>query len=160
MNFIYAAGIAAIMATGLYLLLSRHIIRMIYGVMLISATVNLTIFLAGRIGANAPPIMSAGETALGAGAANPLPQALVLTAIVIGFSLISFFVALALKLYRVTGTLDNRNLGDAEALGNAEAPTRAEAMAVADAAGHADAPDRINTPVSATRVATDSNTTT
>ena len=118
MNFIYAAGVASIMGVGIYLLLSRHIFRMIYGVMLISAGVNLVIFLAGRIGANAPPIMSAGETTLAAGAANPLPQALVLTAIVIGFSLVAFVAALALKLYRSTQTLDNRDLGDAEALGS------------------------------------------
>ncbi len=117
MNLIYAASIAAIMGIGLYLLLSRHIVRMIYGIMLISATVNLVIFLAGRIGANAPPVMQAGETTLAAGAANPLPQALVLTAIVIGFSLVAFVIALALKVYRTTGTLDQRALGDAERLG-------------------------------------------
>lgn len=118
MNLIYAAGISAIMAVGLYLLLSRHIVRIAYGVMLISASVNFVIFLAGRIGANPPPIMSAGETALAAGSANPLPQALVLTAIVIGFSLVSFVVALALKTYGSLGTLDSREMGQAEALGN------------------------------------------
>ncbi|RMX08200.1 cation:proton antiporter [Corticibacter populi] len=118
MNVVYAGGIAAIMAIGLYLLLSRHIVRLLYGVMLISAGVNLTIFLAGRIGANAPPVMATGETALAAGAANPLPQALVLTAIVIGFSLVAFVASLALKTWRSTGTLDSRELGDAEALGS------------------------------------------
>lgn len=118
MNLIYAAAISAIMALGLYLLLSRHVMRIAYGVMLVSATVNLCIFLAGRIGDNPPPIMSAGETALGTGAANPLPQALVLTAIVIGFSLVAFLVALALKTYRRSGTLDHRELGQAEALGS------------------------------------------
>lgn len=118
MNLIYAAGISAIMAVGLYLLLSRHIIRMIYGVMLVSACVNLVIFLAGRIGPNPPPVISPGDAALAAGSANPLPQALVLTAIVIGFSLVSFMVALALKTYRSLGTLDSRELGAAEALGD------------------------------------------
>lgn len=120
MNFIYAAGIAAIMAVGLYLLLSRHIVRMIYGVMLISAAVNLVIFLAGRIGMNAPPVMAGLEEVLAAGSANPLPQALVLTAIVIGFSLVAFFATLALRIYRDSGTLDNRNLNAAEALGSAD----------------------------------------
>jgi multicomponent Na+:H+ antiporter subunit C len=118
MNLIYAAAISAIMALGLYLMLSRHVMRIAYGVMLVSATVNLCIFLAGRIGDKPPPIMSAGETALGTGAANPLPQALVLTAIVIGFSLVAFLVALALKTYRRSGTLDHRQLGQAEALGS------------------------------------------
>ncbi|WP_397474500.1 sodium:proton antiporter [Pusillimonas sp.] len=119
MNLIYAACIAAIMAVGLYLLLSRHIVRMIFGIMLISAAVNLVIFLAGRIGRNPPPVMAGLEEVLTAGSANPLPQALVLTAIVIGFSLISFVAALALRIYRDTGTLDNRDLNDAEALGSA-----------------------------------------
>ena len=126
MNLVYASGIASIMAVGMFLLLSRHVVRMIYGVMLISAAVNLTLFLAGRIGANAPPIMSAGETVLAAGSANPLPQALVLTAIVIGFSLVSFVVALALKLYRSVGTLDGRELNAAQALGDPFAPQRSE----------------------------------
>jgi len=117
-NLIYAAGIAAIMAVGLYLLLSRHVVRMVYGIMLISAAVNLVIFLAGRIGINPPPVMAGLEEVLSAGSANPLPQALVLTAIVIGFSLVAFVGALALRIYRDTGTLDNRRLGDAEALGS------------------------------------------
>ncbi|VGO10899.1 Na(+) H(+) antiporter subunit C [plant metagenome] len=128
MSLIYAASIAAIMALGLYLLLSRHILRIAYGVMLISATVNLVIFLAGRIGNNPPPVMSAGETALAAGSANPLPQALVLTAIVIGFSLVAFLVALALKTYQRTGTLDHRELGDAEALGSPYPASRSDSV--------------------------------
>ncbi|MBU4609053.1 NADH-quinone oxidoreductase subunit K [Achromobacter sp. GG226] len=129
MNLIYAAGISAILAVGLYLLLSRHVVRMIYGVMLISACVNLVIFLAGRIGANAPPVMAAGETMLAEGAANPLPQALVLTAIVIGFSLVAFVVALALKTYRRLNTLDQRALGEAEALGSPYVDARPHAGA-------------------------------
>ena len=119
MNVIYAAGIAATMGCGLFLMLSRHILRIVLGVMLLSAGINLTIFLAGRIGPNPPPVMQAGETALAAGAANPLPQALVLTAIVIGFSLIAFLAALVLRTYRATGTLDSRKLDHAENLGSA-----------------------------------------
>lgn len=122
MNLIYAGGVACIMATGLYLLLSRHILRMIYGIMLISAAVNLAIFLAGRVGSSLPPVMGAVQSTLAAGAANPLPQALVLTAVVIGFSLVSFVIALALKIYRETGTLDNRELDAAQALGSAQTP--------------------------------------
>ena len=117
MNLIYSAGIAAIMACGLYLLLSRHVMRIVYGVILISASVNLALFLAGRIGPNPPPVIPSGDTVLSAGAANPLPQALVLTAIVIGFSLVAFAAALALQTFRATGTLDSRKLNQAEALG-------------------------------------------
>lgn len=118
MNLVYAGAIATIMGCGLYLMLSRHVIRVIVGVMLMSAGVNMSIFLAGRIGANPPPLMGAGQTVLDAAAANPLPQALVLTAIVIGFSLVAFVAALALKTFRSTGTLDSRKLDDAERLGS------------------------------------------
>ena len=118
MNLIYSAGFAAIMACGVYLLLSRHVMRIVYGVILISASVNLVLFLSGRIGPNPPPVIPSGETVLSAGAANPLPQALVMTAIVIGFSLVAFAVALALQTFRTIGTLDSRKLNQAEALGS------------------------------------------
>ncbi|SFV37300.1 multicomponent Na+:H+ antiporter subunit C [Devosia crocina] len=118
MNFVYAAGISAIMGCGIYLLLSRHTMRILLGVMLLSAGVNLVIFLAGRIGPNPPPIIEAGSYTLSPEAANPLPQALVLTAIVIGFSLVAFASALALQTFRTSGTLDQRELADAEALGS------------------------------------------
>lgn len=118
MNLVYSAGIAAIMGCGIYMLLSRHTMRILLGVMLISAGVNFVIFLAGRIGPNPPPLIEPGAYSLAEGAANPLPQALVLTAIVIGFSLIAFAAALALQTFRTSATLDQRELGDAEALGS------------------------------------------
>lgn len=118
MSLIYAAGIAAIMGCGVYMLLSRHTMRILLGVMLISAGVNFVIFLAGRIGANPPPLIEAGAYTLDPSAANPLPQALVLTAIVIGFSLVAFAAALALQTFRTSGSLDQRDLADAEALGS------------------------------------------
>lgn len=118
MNLIYAALIAAIMGCGLYLILSRHVMRIIFGVMTLSATVNLTVFLAGRLGAEPPPIIQGGQTALATNAANPLPQALVLTAIVIGFSLVAFAAVLALRTYQTMGTLDNQELSEAEDLGS------------------------------------------
>jgi multicomponent Na+:H+ antiporter subunit C len=120
MNLIYAAGIAAIMGCSLYLMLSRHVFRIVLGVILLSACVNLTIFLAGRVGPNPPPVMLAGESVLESGAANPLPQALVLTAIVIGFSFVAFLAALALQTFRATGTLDSRLLDFAEKLGSSD----------------------------------------
>ena len=61
MNLIYSAGFAAIMACGVYLLLSRHVMRIVYGVILISASVNLVLFLSGRIGPNPPPVIPSGE---------------------------------------------------------------------------------------------------
>ena len=116
MNLIYSAGFAAIMACGVYLLLSRHVMRIVYGVILISASVNLVLFLSGRIGPNPPPVIPSGETVLSAGAANPLPQALVLTAIVIGFSLACYSVVLLVGLVRTGADDDLAALRDAEPL--------------------------------------------
>ena len=104
MNLIYSAGFAAIMACGVYLLLSRHVMRIVYGVILISASVNLVLFLSGRIGPNPPPVIPSGETVLSAGAANPLPQALVLTAIVIGFAMTALFLVVLLASRGMSGT--------------------------------------------------------
>lgn len=117
MNLVYAAVIAALMGFSLYLLLSRHIVRIIFGVMVLSAGVNLTIFVAGRVGPTSPPVLARGDAVLQAGAANPLPQALVLTAIVIGFALVAFTFSLVLKAFRSTGSADMRTFTQAEELG-------------------------------------------
>ncbi len=117
MHVFYALVIALIAACGVQLMLSRHIIRTLLGITLMSAAVNLIIFYAGRIGPKEPPVMVVGETALPASSANPLPQALILTAIVIGFALTAFGAALALQTFRSIGTLDGRRIADAERLG-------------------------------------------
>jgi multicomponent Na+:H+ antiporter subunit C len=118
MNVLYAASIATIMGCGIYLLLSRHIMRIIFGVALLSAGANLLIFVAGRLRSTLPPVIESGMEVLDPLAANPLPQALILTAIVIGFSLVSFVAALALRAYREMETVDTRKMGDAEAMGS------------------------------------------
>lgn len=114
----YALAISIVSACGVYLMLSRHVVRIIFGVALLSAAVNLVILYSGRIVSTLPPVIPGGETALAVDAANPLPQALILTAIVIGFALVAFVAALALRLWRSLGTLDNRELHEAERLGN------------------------------------------
>lgn len=118
MNIIYAASIAAIMGCGIYLLLSRHVVRIIFGVALLSAGTNLLIFVAGRLRSTQPPVIESGMQVLDPVAANPLPQALILTAIVIGFALVSFAAALAFKTYRAIGSLDTREMTDAEEMGS------------------------------------------
>ncbi|MCQ4256146.1 NADH-quinone oxidoreductase subunit K [Stutzerimonas stutzeri] len=118
MHLIFALAIAVIAGCSLYLILSRHIVRILLGVTMLSAAINLVIFLSGRIVSNVPAVIRAGESGLPADAANPLPQALVLTAIVIGFSLTAFFAALALQTYRSFGSVDTRHIGAAERLGS------------------------------------------
>jgi multicomponent Na+:H+ antiporter subunit C len=75
------------LAAGLYLALSRDVLRCVVGLALLGSAVNLLLLAAGRLGSAQPAVVELGERVLQA-AANPLPQALVLTAIVIGFALI------------------------------------------------------------------------
>jgi multisubunit Na+/H+ antiporter MnhC subunit len=70
----------------------------------LGGAVNLAVFLAGRPGSLTPPIIPWGLDRLPAGAADPLPQALVLTAIVIGFAMTAFVIMLALKARAEMGT--------------------------------------------------------
>lgn len=94
---------ALFLAAGFYLLLSRALLRMLLGVVLLGNGVNLAILVAGRLSQAAPPILPAGAASASTAVANPLPQALILTAIVIGFALFAYLAVLALRAYR---TLD------------------------------------------------------
>ncbi len=120
MNILYSLAIAVLFACGIHLLLSRNLLRSVLGIALLSAATNLTIFFAGGLGATQPPVIALGEDSLREGAANPLPQALVLTAIVIGFALLAFACALVVRSYHTFGTLDGRKLHAAEMLGSPE----------------------------------------
>lgn len=109
-----------------YLLLSESLIRMLIGVALLGNGVNLLIFTAGRITREIPPIISLGsDTAnlTGQGAiANPLPQALILTAIVISFALFAFVLVLAYRAYETTGTDDTSEMRLSEPVERADLP--------------------------------------
>ena len=99
MNLTFALAISALAGCGVYMLLSRHVIRIIIGVAILSAAINLAILYSGRIASALPPVIPADISELGLDAANPLPQALILTAIVIGFALTAFASALALQFF-------------------------------------------------------------
>lgn len=103
-------AIAGTVSAGVYLALSRDLFRCVIGLAVLGGGVNLLVFAAGRLGPLAPPIIEAGGEVLGPGAANPLPQALVLTAIVIGFALLAFSLVLAAQLARAAGSEDSDRL--------------------------------------------------
>lgn len=113
MSWLLAIAIGAILAAGIFLTLSRSVLRVVIGISLIGSAVNLMLFASGRVGSGAPPIIEEGLQVL-AGSTNPLPQALVLTAIVIGFALVCFSLVLALTLKQTTDVGDTRALRDAE----------------------------------------------
>jgi multicomponent K+:H+ antiporter subunit C len=99
MEALVASGIGIVTATGIYLLLRGRTFPVVLGLSLIGYGVNVFIFAMGRLWANAAPIVDRGPNV-----ADPLPQALVLTAIVIGFATTGFVIELALRSRHDNGT--------------------------------------------------------
>jgi multicomponent Na+:H+ antiporter subunit C len=109
--FILAFGV--LVAVSAYLLMSRNLLRMLLGLLVLSNAANLSIFVAGRLGSDQPPLVPPGELAV-AISANPLPQALILTAIVIAFALVVFAMVLFQNANRAMGTTDTDAMRAAE----------------------------------------------
>ena len=101
-------------AVGIYLMLSRHVVRILLGIAVLGNAVNLLIFTAGRLVREVPPIIAADATAAHGPMANPLPQALILTAIVISFSFFAFLLVLGYRAYQEIGTDDTDGMRIAE----------------------------------------------
>lgn len=95
-----------LVACAVYLMLSGNLLRFLFGLLMLSNGVNLAIFAAGRMTQAVPPLLDATGAAPPEKMANALPQALLLTAIVIGFGLFAFALALAIRAYRGFGHLD------------------------------------------------------
>jgi multicomponent Na+:H+ antiporter subunit C len=114
MEALLAITIGVLVAAAVYLMLSRHVLRFIFGLVLISNAANLTIFTAGRVTEGRPPLIPLGADAPAGDVANALPQALVLTAIVIGFGLFAFALILMFRAYTSLGTLDSDEMRVAE----------------------------------------------
>jgi multicomponent Na+:H+ antiporter subunit C len=99
-----------IASASIYLMLSGNLIRFIFGLVLGTNAVNMLIFIAGRISETHPPLI--GKNAVGPEGplANALPQALILTAIVIGFALLTFVFILFYKTYQSLGTVETESM--------------------------------------------------
>ena len=105
MEAAYAATIGVLCACGLYLLLCARVLPVIFGVTLFSYAINLFLLGMGRLALGRPPVIATGSPgAPGLPPADPVPQALVLTAIVIGFAMTAFAVVLALRSLAINGT--------------------------------------------------------
>lgn len=101
-----AIAIGALCAASVYLMLARDFVRVLVGILFLGVAANLLLFVAGGIGSGVPPLVPPGATAPPPGSADPLPQALILTAIVISFGLAAFAIVLAWSANRVFGGLD------------------------------------------------------
>ena len=105
MTLLIAITIGVLYACSLYLLLRRNIVKMLFGLLILSHASNLLIFAAGGLTREGTPLIPEGQTALDANASpDPLPQALILTAIVISFGVAAFSVVLIHNVHRAVGT--------------------------------------------------------
>ncbi len=106
MEPLLAIVVGMMIAGALYLMLSGMLVRFVFGFVLMGNAVNLLIFTAGRLSDTAPPLIQPGRTLPAEPVANALPQALVLTALVIGFAMTLFLLVLLYRTYDRTRTLD------------------------------------------------------
>jgi multisubunit Na+/H+ antiporter MnhC subunit len=93
MEILYSVIIGLLVASGVYLTLRLRTFPVVLGLTLLSYAVNLFLFSMGRLTPDLPPVLVEEATAY----ADPLPQALVLTAIVIGFAMTAFVIMLSLR---------------------------------------------------------------
>lgn len=99
MELLLASGIGVLTAAGVYLVARAQTFPVIIGLAFLTYAVNVFLFAMGRLAVNAPPIYESGVKVY----ADPLPQALVLTAIVISFGMTALIVVLALRGFLESG---------------------------------------------------------
>jgi len=110
LEFLLASGVGVVTAAGVYLLLRGRSFPVVLGLSLLGYAVNVFIFAMGRLWTQAEPVLQGAASRV----ADPLPQALVLTAVVIGFATTGFVIELALRSRHENGTdhVDGREPGE------------------------------------------------
>ncbi|HWV56245.1 MAG TPA: NADH-quinone oxidoreductase subunit K [Longimicrobiales bacterium] len=116
MEVVLAFTVGSLYGTGFYLLLRRSVIRVVMGISLLGQAANLMVFTSGGLVRGGPPRVPLGEEYPVGPVADPLAQALVLTAIVINFGMTAFALVLAARTLQAVGT------DDADALVLSDAP--------------------------------------
>ncbi len=106
MEILLSFLVGGLFAGAIYMILRRCVVKLIIGLALLSHASNLLIFTIGRIMRGKAPIIDAGAKQITEAVADPLPQALILTAIVISFGLTAFVIVLIEQLYQVMGVDD------------------------------------------------------
>lgn len=106
MQLVFAVIAGVLFAAGFYMMLRRSVLKLAIGLALIGHAANLTIFVAGGLTRARAAIVPPGADALASGVADPLPQALILTAIVISFGVVAFTIVLISAASRAAGTDD------------------------------------------------------
>ena len=134
MEILLGALAGILMAASVWLMLSRNLVKFLLGLVLIGNVANLVIFASGGLTYGTPPLIAEGLTVPEEPVANPLPQALILTAIVIGFGLVAFTLVLALRAYQELGTVNVDAMNLAEAATRGRGDKKAELHDLKDAA--------------------------
>lgn len=106
MEILLAILIGVLYAAAMYMMMSRSIVKLIIGLALLGHASNLLIFSVSRLVRGRPPLIARGAETAVAPFADPLPQALILTAIVIGLGAIAFAIVLVRSVYQQVGTDD------------------------------------------------------
>jgi multicomponent Na+:H+ antiporter subunit C len=122
MEVALAVVVGCLFATAIHLMLSTRTIRILIGIAILGNAVNLLIFTCGRIAAVKPPILGPDQYVPDGPVANALPQALILTAIVISFSFFAFLLVLAFRAYQDLRTDDTDEMRVAEPAGEPGPP--------------------------------------
>lgn len=107
MEALIAIVVGVLVAASIFMMLRRSMVRLVIGIILLSNAANLSIFAMGRMNRENPPFVAEGEYLPPEVIANPLAQALILTAIVIGFGLMAFTLALVYRTQREHHTTDS-----------------------------------------------------
>ena len=110
MSTLLAFVVGCLYAAGVYMILRRSLFKLVLGLVLLSHGANLLIFTVGGLTRGRPPVAAPGAEAPAAPHADPLPQALILTAIVIGFAVLAFSLALFHRGYQTFGSDDPDDL--------------------------------------------------
>lgn len=108
----YVIGI--LFGAAVYMMMRRSIVKLVIGLMILTNAANLLIFTVAGMTRGAPPLIVEGAMVPDGLVADPLPQALVLTAIVIAFGVLAFAVVLIHRAYEVVGTDDLDQMKDTD----------------------------------------------
>jgi multicomponent Na+:H+ antiporter subunit C len=109
-TLVMAILVGLLYAAAVYLMLRRNMVRLVFGLVILGHAANLLIFTAGGLVRAGVPQVAVGASAPPAGTADPVPQALVLTAIVISFAITAFAAVLVKRVVKTLGTDDSDEL--------------------------------------------------
>lgn len=106
MTLLIALSAGILFAAGAYMLMRRSFVKLVIGLALLGHAANLLIYVSAGLVKGRPPLVEPGAAAPAAPHADPLPAALILTAIVISFAVMSFTIVLIKRAYQDLGTDD------------------------------------------------------